>query len=131
MTRNLKLFTIFSIVWPLPFLLVLHWALYDLDKRGPVLFVSSIILGIGFSIAGKQLGKRDDQSKVRYNLAARYILVSSLIPTLEVILLIIGWQKDQSWRLYPAIASILFTFLIIYLFSRNSIKGMRKGKLFQ
>jgi surface polysaccharide O-acyltransferase-like enzyme len=131
MTKNLKLFSLFCAIWPLPFFVVLHWALFNQDKRGIFIFLAWIILGVGFSIAGHKLGKADDQSKTRHSLVVGYIAVATVIPTIETVLWLLLWQKHQATKAAIYGTTLILTLLTLALLSKNTVKGIPKSKLFQ
>jgi MFS family permease len=131
MTRNLKLFALFSVVWSIPFFMVLHWMLFNPESRGPIMLLASPIYGIGFSVAGHHLGKRDDQSKVRYGLGIRYGLTSTIASILVAGVWIVGWRHNHSWELLVYGIILVLGLGVAYILSKNSIKSIPKQKLFK
>lgn len=132
MTRNLKLFILFSLLWSVPFYTALNWVQADEATRGPWMLLFSTLYGVGFSIAGKQLGKHDDQSRVRYSLGIRYGFASLLSSALVGVIWVIVWKPSQlqSFVLYFGTSIIIGLAIASYL-SRHGIKGMPKKELFK
>lgn len=131
MTRNLKLFALFSALWSVPFFMVLHWMLFNPEVRGPIMLLAAPLYGIGFSVAGHHLGKRDDQSKVRYGLRTRYGLTSTIVSILAGGVWIVGWRHDHWWELVVYGLILVVGLIITYIISKNSIKSIPKGQLFK
>ncbi len=131
MTANLKKFTIFSAVWSLLFYIALNWGVNNQARYGALILLFSLIYGIGFSIAGKRLGKADDDSRVRYNLGAAYGAVATLIPSSFGAIWVLLFQREDLWQIIFYLLPMLIVFIIgIYQYKRT-IKGMKKEKLFQ
>jgi hypothetical protein len=130
MTRNLKIFALFSFLWSLPFFAFLNWVLENSDRRGPLMLLASLVFGIGFSIAGKRLG-HSDHEVVSYPKGLRYGLVAGVIPSVVGGIWVIGWHKDHLSYLVSYIVSIFIGLVIYYAIARRTIKGMPKRKLFQ
>jgi hypothetical protein len=131
MTENLKKFTVFTVVWSAPFFFALNWGVDNSEQYGALIVLFSLIYGLGFSIAGKQLGKRDDDSRVRYNLGAAYGAVATLIPSSFGVAWVIGWQRKDLWQIILYLLPMIAVFTVgIYQYKRT-IKGMKKEKLFR
>ncbi len=131
MTGNLKLFALFSFLWSIPYFMVLNWMLYNSDKRRIVMLPTYLVFGIGFSIAGHQLGKREDQSKVRYSLGLRYVLVAVMTSAIVGGVWVAFWQRNHFWWLISYVANVIVFLGFLYIFLRRGIKGIPKDKLFK
>ncbi len=131
MTRNLKLFAIFSFLWSIPYFVFLNWTLYSPDKRGVLMLPIYFIFGAGFSIAGHRLGKREDQHKVRYSFGIRYATTAVIVSTLVGVAWVAFWQPHHIWWLVSYIANVVVFLIIVYVYSRQSIKGIPKKELFK
>jgi uncharacterized membrane protein YeaQ/YmgE (transglycosylase-associated protein family) len=129
MTRNLKLFTLFSVIWSIPFFIMLEWVLQNPDTRGPLMLLTSLIFGIGFSIVGKQLGKKE--KPVRYALGLRYGLIAGVIPSVLGAIWVLGWHGNQINYLLSYIGAIVLCILIYYVLNQKTIKGITKKELFK
>lgn len=132
MTRNLKLFILFSLLWSIPFFVALNWVQADSNSRGPWMLLFSTVYGVGFSIVAKNLGKRDDQHKVRYSLGVRYGFASLLASAFVGSIWIILWQPDQLGSFaFSYITAVIIGLAIAYYLSRKGIKGMPKKEIFK
>lgn len=132
MTRNLKLFILFSLLWSVPFFAVLNWVQADESARGPWMLLFSTLYGLGFAIAGKQLGKKDDQHKVRYSLGIRYGFASLLASAFVGSIWIIFWHPDQLGSFaFSYITAVIIGLAIAYYLSRKGIKGVPKREIFK
>lgn len=69
MTRNLRLFAAFCVLWSVAFFYVLNWALYAPEERSLYILVAAITYGIGFGISGFLFGRADSARNSRLNLA--------------------------------------------------------------
>ncbi len=131
MTKYLKLFTLFSLAWAVCFFAVLNWALYNADKRWPVLLLASVVYGIGFAIMGHQLGKRDSSRHTRSNLSFWYAAVAA-----GASLVINGlwalWFHAEERRDFALVALIMLVAFGFYRYlSRKTIKGIPRKELFK
>ena len=123
MTKNLKIFTLFSFLWSIPYFMVLNWMLYDSNKRGIVMLPTYLVFGAGFSIAGQKLGKRDDQRKVRYSIWVRYVTVAVISSAIVGGIWVAIWQRNRAWWLLSYVVNVAAFLVVIYIYSRRSIKG--------
>lgn len=131
MTRNLKWYLAFSVVWSVTFFTTLNWGLADPRYRWPYIVAASIIYGLGFALTGYLLGRPDDQSAVRYDLRRAYSAVSNLASATIGTLWILFFQPSGlRWiPVYLAVAAVFWT--VGGLQARQSIKGMSAEDLFQ
>jgi FtsH-binding integral membrane protein len=129
MTHNLKFFALFSFIWSLPFFVVLEWVVQNSDKRGPLMLPTSILFGIGFSVAGRQFGKRE--KPVRYALRLRYGLIAGVIPSVIGSIWVLGWHRSQINYLLSYVGAIVLCILIYYALNRKTFKGITKKELFK
>lgn len=131
MTRNLKLYAIFSILWSVAFFACLQVLLADPQKYSLLLTVTAFTYALGFALVGWLLSKTDDQSRVRYSLSWRY----SLISTIASFVIGAGWVvlfRPSAWPslvIYLLIASLFL--MPEHLSERRSIKGVTKRELFK
>lgn len=101
--------------------------LYNQDVRGPVMLPAALLYGIGFSLAGQQLGKRDYQRQVRYGLGLRYSITS----VAASLIVVIFWRPDYWWMVASYGLMALAIFIVNGLIAKNGIKGMPKGRIFK
>jgi FtsH-binding integral membrane protein len=130
MTQNLRIFTLFSLIWSLSFFATLNWCLENTSTRGPLILLASLIFGVGFSIAGSQLGKHE-QKRVSYPLGLRYGLVAGIVPSIVGSIWVLGWQSDKLGYLAAYIGAILLSFAIYIAIGKKTIKGITKKELFK
>jgi hypothetical protein len=131
MTRNLKAYLAFSVVWSLTFFTSLNWGLVDPRYRWPYIIAASVIYGLGFALVGYLLGRPDDQSAVRYDLRRAYSAVSNIASATIGTLWIIFFQPSGRAGI-PIYITILVAFWIVGgIQARCSIKGMSAEELFQ
>lgn len=131
MTRNLKLFALFSLIWSVAFFSILHWALFDPENRWPTILTAAISYGLGFALMGFLLGKNDLLRHTRRNLGLWYYGVSQIASLLVGGIWILFWKAEEIETL--TIMSVIFAFFLAVaaLTSRKKIKGIEKEKLFK
>ncbi len=131
MTKNLKILAGLSLIWSVAFFSVLNWALYNPDQRWPFITVAAITYGLGFGLAGWQLGKRDSARPVRYNLGFAYSMTSNLASLLVGSLWVLLFRQNE----WPTLVIMLVIFslvtLILGITGKNDIKGIPKDRLFK
>jgi len=131
MTRNLKWYLVFSVVWSVAFFAVLNSWLSLPAGAWPEIAVAGVIYGVGFAVLGSLLGRGDAQSKVRYSLGYAYGAVgniaSAAIGTLWVVLFRPGTPLDT----VPYLSIIAVFAVIGAVQARRSIKGMSNAALFR
>lgn len=131
LSANLKRAYIFGIFWSVLFFGVLHWCLFQPDRRWPIILVAAITYGFGYGVAGYMWGKGDDQSKVRYHLGYWYALSGTLTSTLVGGIWVLFFKRDD-WEGLVGVLSILFIQIILFkLVGRSTIKGIPKQELFK
>ncbi len=131
MTKNLKWYLAFSVVWSLTFFTALNWGLVDPRYRWPYIIAASITYGLGFALAGYLLGRRDDQSAVRYDLRRAYAAVSNMASATIGTLWIIFFQPSGLVGVPIYVAILVAVWLLGGIQARRSIKGMSAEELFQ
>lgn len=131
LTKNLKLYLLFCIVWSLLFFTALNYALLMPEQRWPLVVISALVYGVGFWIVGYMLGKRDDQSKVRYGLEDAYSATSNISSAIIGGLWILFFKLESAWALVIYFLIIVTVAFIGYSKYRKSIKGMKNKELFQ
>jgi hypothetical protein len=131
MTRNLKLYALFCVLWSVPFFMVLHWMLFNPETRGPIMLLAGPIYGIGFGLAGAWLGSRDSQRAVRYSLGSRYGMTSSVISALAGTIWMVCWRREYLWTIpiYIAITAAFTWYFMVR--DRKNIKGTAKERIFE
>ncbi len=130
MTKNLKLFALFSIGWSIIFFSVLNWGIVNPNHRWPVMWVGAFVYGIGFSILGKYLGKRE-KGAIRHNIRAAYVATSTGISGIIGALWVALFHPDQWWQIIAfAVIAGGFTWHVFVKY-RNSVKGMKGEELFK
>jgi predicted MFS family arabinose efflux permease len=131
MTRNLKRYAFFSVIWSLLFFTALNWGTAAAEQRGPYILLAAVVYGVGFALMGGFLGKRDDESKVRYSLGQAYSAVSNLASAAIGGVWIVLFRPEQLWQfaLYSAVIAAIFIIGIVNY--RRSIKGMSNKDLFR
>jgi hypothetical protein len=131
MTKNLKLFALFSLVTSIIFFAILDWMLKAPKSRGLIMGIVYIRFAAGFSFMGRYLGKRDDQRSVRYSLRIRYGTVAPLIATIVGAAWILIWHRQYLVALVIYLAVIIVCLAVMATFSKVGIKGTPKSKMFQ
>jgi hypothetical protein len=133
MTKNLKLFALYSLATAILFFATLNWELYNPHKRGVVLALVDLVAIVGFSLMGRYLGKRDrvNQRSVRYSLGVRYGLTAPLIVTIVGVIWILVWRRTYWSALISYAITIILCILVGFYVSRKWVKGSPKGKLFK
>lgn len=118
MTKNLKWFVAFSLIWSVVFYMSLNWAINETADLTPILL--SIIYGFGFYIVGNQLGEKEGKVKNK-NLSSFYALSALFISFITAVVWITWWQPEQmSFLIYLAAAYIVA--IVIMLALRSSKK---------
>jgi hypothetical protein len=131
MTKNLKLFSLFCLLWSTLFYSILQWVSLNQDARVIPEIVATIVYTIGFGVVGTYLGKGDSIRDVRFALSVWYGVIAVLIPVAVGAIWLVGWQAGD--RVTPFVFAF-FTVLALstgYLLSRNKIKDMSKEELFR
>jgi hypothetical protein len=133
MTKNLKLFSLYSVVSSVVFFAILNWMLYDPHKRGIVMGLVYVLYAVGFSLLGRHLGGRDSQRSVRYNLRVRYGITPAIIATLIGVLWVLLFHRARSFLIVLVIYSavVILCLAIGFAFSKIGVKGISKGKMFK
>jgi surface polysaccharide O-acyltransferase-like enzyme len=131
MTPNLKLFVLFSFIWSIPFFAFLNWTLENSNTRGPWMIAASTIFAVGFTLAGRQLGKRENKA-LRSPLALSYGLVAGVIPALVGCVWLLVWQPNNWLGMMLYFTGAIIVSLIIYcVLNKKTIKGITKRELFK
>jgi hypothetical protein len=130
MTRNLKLFMLFSVVWSVPFFAVLEWMLQNPNTRGPLMPFASIAYGIGFSIAGRYFGRKEDKVS-RAPIGLRYGLFAGLIASAMGLLWALIWHRDHVSYIVSYLIAISLCFVIYFVLAKLTYKGITKKELFK
>ena len=118
MTKNLKWFTAFGLIWSAIFYTSLNWAITETADFTPILL--AIVYGFGFYIAGNLLGEREKKSKNK-NLSSLYAISALFTSFLGAVAWVIWWQPEQtSFIGYLAVAYMIA--IVIMLILRSSKK---------
>lgn len=130
MTKNLKLYSLFAVVWSVVFYLILNWGVGDANRRWPVMWSVGLVYGCGFAAVGKYLGRRE-KGPIRHNVRATYVATSMLISGSIDALWVILFQPNQWVELliFVLIASGFTGYTFVKY--RDSIKGMKGEELFK
>lgn len=131
MTRNLKLYLAFSVVWSVAFFAALNWGLADPERRWPCIAAAGIGYGLGFAVLGFLLGRADDQSAVRYDLGRAYSAVSTSASAAIGTLWIIFFRPSDIVAVPIYLAVIAVLWIISAVQARRTIKGMSAEDLFK
>lgn len=140
MTKNLKWFLAFSLLWSTAFFAVLHSSLrvpagpwLRIGAAGPWLQVgaAAVIYGIGFAVLGSLLGRGDAQSEVRYSLGYAYAAVGNIASATVGVLWIVFFRPYTFWDTVPYLSIIAVFTVIGAIQARRSIKGMSNSVLFR
>jgi hypothetical protein len=130
-TRNLKVFAGFSVIWSLAFFVVLNWATLNSEQRWPAILGAAVVYGTGFAVVGRFLGRRDDQSSVRYSLEYAYSATSHWISAVIGSLWMLFFRPSDAWFLLLYLPVITLLAWLGYRSYQKSIKGIKSSKLFQ
>src|SRR5579862_1873859 len=95
MTKNLKLFTLFCLVWSVPFYAFLQTITVSQDGNLLILAVACILYAIGFAITSTYLGNRDSARDARFALPVRYGVTATLSSMLMGGIWLAGWQSGD------------------------------------
>jgi len=131
MTKNLKLFALFSLLWAVPYYWILDWSIADMSGRWPIFAVAGVAFMVGFSVVGYLLGRGDDESAVRYNLRHAYASASCLPVVFVGSLWVILFRPLASMALAVYLAIMAVVLIIGVIEYSCSIKGMSSKKLFK
>lgn len=131
MTKNLKWYLMFSVVWSLAFFTVLDWGIADPQSSRPYVLGAAIAYGLGFALVGHLLGRPDDQAAVRYDLRSAYAAVSSLVSAAIGTLWILFFQPSAIRGIPVYLAAIAALWVIGAIHAKRSIKGTSAKELFQ
>lgn len=131
MTRNLKLLTVFGIIWSIGFFSVLNWSLGEASERGIVIAVAAVVYGIGYALAGFLLGKRDQSHKTRLNLPLWYAMAGNGTSLLVGGIWVALFRPDKMEALYLLICAVTTIAIFWAISDRTSIKGIHKNELFK
>lgn len=131
MTRNLKWYLAFAVIWSVAFFTALDWALGDPRYRWPYILTAGVVYGVGFYLVGYLLGKRDDQSAVRYDLRLAYSAVSNLASATIGTIWIVFFQPSGLPGVPVYLAALAVFWAIGIIKTRRTIKGMPAEELFQ
>jgi hypothetical protein len=131
MTKNLKLFTFFCVIWALVYTSVL----YRLIETGKPLTLSLmswfVVLTVVLTSVERELLKRDNQRKVRYHLPLRYSILSAITSSAVSAIWILAWKQEIWSVLILWIVSILVILGIAASISKERIKSIRIKDLFK
>ncbi len=131
MTRNLRLYILFSLVWSVGFFASLNWCLYNPDKWGWLIGLAATVYGIGFAAMGSYLGSGDSSRNTRINLPLMYGLAASG-DSLLIGAVWIWLFENGGWRDFVAILVGNIFFLGLYaVISRKFVKGIPNKELFK
>ncbi len=131
MTRNLKLLTIFGLLWSAGFFAILDSLLQSPAQNGGLIAIAAAIYGLGYGLVGLVLGMRDSDRKSRLNLSQWYANVA-MGTSLFVGGLWIAYYRPSEldtlgWMVLIFGAIIATT----YFTTRKNVKGMSKEELFK
>ena len=131
MTKNLKRYLAFSLLWSAAFFAVLNsWLRVP---AGPWLQIAAaaVIYGIGFAVLGSLLGRGDTQSEVRYGLGYAYAAVGNIASAAIGVVWVVFFRPITLWDTVPYLSVIAVFALIGAVQARRSIKGMSNSVLFR
>ena len=131
MTRNLKIYTLFCILWSLLFFTGLNWGTALPEERGLFIGVFALTYGLGFALLGYLLGKNDDDSKVRYGLSQAYSATSNFTSAIIGGVWVVFFKREDLWSLVLYSVGIAVLLAIGVYNYKKSIKGMKNKDLFQ
>ncbi len=130
MTKNLKLYAAFTIVWSIIFYTVLNWGVADPNHRWPVMWTGAFVYGTGFTFVGKYLGRRE-KGQVRHNVRLAYVATSMGLSGIIGALWVALFHPEQWWQILVfAIIAGGFTWHVFVKY-RHSVKGMKGEELFK
>jgi len=132
MTKNLKLFTAFSVLWTIPYFAAMHWLLMGSGvQSGPMTSVT-ILFVVLLSTVQRNLMDRDDRHDVRYDLELRYALVSIVASS---VVFLSTWAFAAPSHGVAMLIGNVFAMVVLtvvnYLHGRSRIKGMSNEELFR
>lgn len=130
-TRNLKWYAGFAIVWSTAFFAALDWGLAQPRERFLAIIGASVLYGAGFWVMGYALGRDDDQSAVRYDLRRAYSAVSNIASAAVGTVWILGFQRSGMPGIPIYLGGVALFWTLGALQARKSIKGMPAEELFQ
>lgn len=131
MTKNLKWYLAFSVLWSVAFFAVLNsWLSVP---AGPWLQIAAagVIYGVGFAVLGSLLGRGDAQSEVRYSLGYAYAAVGNIASATVGVLWVVFFRPVTFWDTVPYLSIIAVFAVIGAVQARRSIKGMSNSVLFR
>lgn len=131
MTRNLKAYLVFSIIWSVLFFAVLGWGIANSAERWPYILLAAVTYGGGFGLVGYYFGKRDDQSRVRYSLGDAYGATSNLTSAVIGSIWIVLFRPGDAWTVAIYLLLMAVVAVLGLIKYRKSIKGMKNTELFQ
>lgn len=131
MTRNLKWYAAFAIVWSAAFFTALDWGLIQPRERFFAIIGASVLYGAGFWVMGYVLGRGDDQSVVRYDLRRAYSAVSNIASAAVGTVWILGFQRSGMAGIPIYLGAVALFWAFGAMQARKSIKGMPAEELFQ
>jgi len=132
MTRNLKWYLVFCVIWSVVFFAALSWGLADERHRWPYLATAGVVYGLGFALLGYLLGRPDDQSAVRYSLRHRYAAVSSVASATIGIAWLLLFRPPGMMPALPFYVIVIAVVAAVGVWcARRSIKGMSPEELFR
>jgi len=130
MTKNLKLFTVISVLWAIPYYLAMH-SLLSTAHSGPLTSVT-ILFVVVLSTIQRNLMDRDDRHDVRYDLELRYAIVSMVASS---VVFVSTWAFAAPSLVLPMLLGNAFAMVVLtvvnYLHGRSRIKGMSNEELFR
>lgn len=131
MSRNLKIYLAFSVVWSLMFFAVLDWATADTHSRWWACALGGLAYGVGFAVLGYVLGRPDDQREVRYSLNYAYAAVSNITSAVIGTAWILLFKPEAYWWLFVYVPIVVFFIVYGLAVQRRTVKGFSDQELFR
>jgi len=130
MTRNLRLFAIFSAWWAVVYLAVLYWQVLQAHAPAGVMASTFIFFIVLLTSAEAYLARTDNPREVRYGLRVRYSGISAAASCSVSAIWIVVLRHKLWLAIGLGLASVIVVLAVAWLSGQDKIKGMPKEQLF-
>jgi hypothetical protein len=131
MTRNLKRFVVFSILWTVPYFAAMHSLLLGSGVHSGPMTSVTILFVVLLSTVQRNLMDRDDRRAVRYDLDLRYAIVAVMASSVVFLVWVFAVPSHAVALLMGNAFAAAVLIAVNYFHGRSRIKGMSNEELFR
>ncbi len=131
MTKNLKHFLIFSIIWAAAFLAALLFGIHRDQATSSVYLSFFVVFVVVQTSVQRYLADHDSQRATRINLPACYAVISASASLIVTCGWLVAWRQSVWLVALAAIGSVIVVCLTAATINKGKIKATKKEDLFK